>query len=69
MTGIYDQDLDRNTANHQPLTPLGFLERSAAVFPDHPAVVHGAIRRSYRELYARSRRLASALGESGRGRG
>lgn len=69
MTGIYDQDLDRNTANHQPLTPLGFLERSAAVFPDHPAVVHGAIRRSYRELYARSRRLASALEKAGVGVG
>lgn len=69
MTGIYDQDLDRNTANHQPLTPLGFLERSAAVFPDHPAVVHGAIRRSYRELYARSRRLASALEQAGVGVG
>ncbi len=65
----YDIGLDRNPANHQPLTPLQFLERSAAVFPDHPAVIHGALRRSYRDLYARSRRLASALAKRGVGKG
>ena len=57
----YDLDLDRNPANFQPLTPLTFLERAAAVFPEHIAVIHGPLRRSYREFYARSRRLASAL--------
>ena len=57
----YETDLDRNPANFQPLTPLTLLERAASVFPDHPAVVHGPLRRSYRELYARTRRLASAL--------
>ena len=65
----YDIDLDRNAANHQPLTPLQFLERAAAVFPDHTAVVHGALRRPYRDLYARARRLASALAKHGVGRG
>jgi len=65
----YDIGLDRNPANHQPLTPLQFLERSAAVFPDHPAVIHGALRRPYRDLYARSRRLASALASRGIGKG
>jgi fatty-acyl-CoA synthase len=65
----YDTDLDRNAANHQPLTPLQFLERAAAVFPDHTAVVHGALRRPYRDLYARARRLASALAKHGVGRG
>ena len=70
MTGTaYDTDLDRNAANHQPLTPLQFLERAAAVFPDHTAVVHGAMRRPYRDLYARARRLASALEKHGVGRG
>ncbi|MEW6255522.1 MAG: acyl-CoA synthetase [Pseudomonadota bacterium] len=69
MAGIYDQDLDRNAANYQPLTPLGFLERAASVFPDHLAVVHGEMRRSYRDLYARSRRLASALEKAGVGVG
>ena len=64
----YETDLDRNPANHQPLTPLGFLERSASVFPDRLAVVHGAVRRNYRDLYARTRRLASALAARGVGR-
>jgi fatty-acyl-CoA synthase len=65
----YDIDLDRNEANFQPLTPLGFLERSASVFPDRTAVVHGALRRNYRELYARCRALASALARRGVGKG
>ena len=54
----YDTDLDRNAANFQPLTPLTFLERAAAVFPDHLAVIHGALRLTYAELYARCRRFA-----------
>ena len=37
----YDQNLDRNPANFQPLTPLTLLERAAMVYPDHPAVIHG----------------------------
>lgn len=57
----YKIDLDRNPANHQPLTPLTFLERAATVFPDHTAIIHGALRCSYAEFYDRSRRLASAL--------
>ena len=60
-TSLYDQDLDRNPANFQPLTPLTLLERAAEVFPDRLAIVHGALRRTYREFYTRSRRLASAL--------
>ena len=65
----YDQDLDRNQANFQPLTPLGFLERAAAVFPERLAIAHGALRRNYRDFYARSRRLASALARRGLTRG
>jgi fatty-acyl-CoA synthase len=68
MPIAYDIDLDRNAANFQPLTPLGFLERSAAIFPDRLAVVHGALRRNYRDLYARARRLASALAAHGVGK-
>ena len=65
----YDTDLDRNPANFQPLTPLGFLERAAAVFPDHTAIIHGPLKRSYAEFYARARRLASALAKRGIKRG
>jgi len=68
MTSAYDRDLDRNPANFQPLTPLTFLERAAGVYPDRIAIVHGPLRRSYAEFYARSRRLASALAKHGVGR-
>ncbi len=56
-------------ANHQPLTPLSFLDRAAAVFPDRLAVIHGDQRFSYRDLMARSRRLASRLAGEGIGKG
>src|SRR5262245_19132487 len=65
----YETDLDRNPANFQPLTPLTLIERAAAVFPDHTAVIHGGLRRRYAEFYARARRLASALAKRGIGRG
>jgi 3-(methylthio)propionyl---CoA ligase len=65
----YDTDLPRNPANFQPLTPLSFLERSAAVYPGHTAIIHGRQRFTYAEFYARCRRLASALRSLGIGRG
>jgi len=69
MTDLYAEGLDRNPANFVALTPLSFIERSAAVYPDYPAVVHGAIRRTWAQTYARSRRLASALAQRGLGAG
>ena len=65
----YDTELDRNPANFQPLTPLGFLERAAAVFAKRTAIIHGPLHRSYAEFYARSRRLGSALTKRGIKRG
>ncbi|MBI5012829.1 MAG: acyl-CoA synthetase [Methylocystis sp.] len=65
----YDRDLERNPANFQPLTPITFLERAAAVFPERVAIAHGQLRRNYRDFYARSLRLASALEKAGLGRG
>jgi fatty-acyl-CoA synthase len=65
----YENDLDKNAANYQPLTPLSFLERAAKVYPDVTAIVHGNLRTSYRDFYARSRRLASALSKRGIGKG
>jgi len=64
----YDTDLDRNPANHQPLTPLSFLARTAAAHPDVVAIIHGKARVTYGEFYARSRRLASALANEGIGK-
>jgi len=69
MSDIYDRDLDQNQANHQPLTPLAFLERAATVFPDHIAVVHGSMQISYRDFYLRCRKFASVLAGRGIGRG
>ncbi len=68
-SSVYDTNLDKNPANYQPLTPLPFLERAASVHPDRTAIIHGSLRRSYRDFYARSRRLASALVRRGIGRG
>jgi fatty-acyl-CoA synthase len=65
----YDLDLDRNPANFQPLTPLSFLARAAQVFPEQTAIIHGPLRRSYAEFYARTRRLAGALAGRGITRG
>jgi fatty-acyl-CoA synthase len=65
----YEQHLDRNPANSAPLTPLSFLGRTAAVFPDRTAVVHGARRYSWREAAERCRRLGSALAKRGIGVG
>ncbi len=70
MTGnsAYLGGLDRNQANYAPLTPLTFLERAAYVYPDKPSVVHGVERYTWRETYARCRRLASALARRGIGK-
>jgi len=57
----YNEHLDKNPANYLPLTPLQFLERAAAIYPGHTAVIHGTARASYAQLYTRCRRLASAL--------
>ena len=65
----YDRGLDKCAANHVPLSPLSFLERTAQIYPDRPSVIHGARRFTWRETYARCRRLASALTSRGIGRG
>ncbi|WP_323017326.1 acyl-CoA synthetase [Castellaniella sp.] len=73
MASIYDQDLPQSAANFAALTPLLYLERAAGVYPQRLAVVHGlganAIRRSWADVYQRSRRLASALAGKGIGHG
>jgi 3-(methylthio)propionyl---CoA ligase len=65
----YETDLDKSPANYAPLTPLGFIERAAYVYPDRLAVVHGARRFTWAQTYARCRRLASALAQRGIGLG
>src|SRR5690242_2535499 len=69
MAHMFEQDLSRNAANFAPITPLAFLERTAEVYPDRLAVVHGPLRRTWAEVFARCRQLASALAQRGIGRG
>src|SRR6266581_9605041 len=66
---IFQTGLGRGPANFAPLTPLGFLPRTAAIHPDRVAVIHGARRITYREFDERARRLASALIRRGIGPG
>jgi fatty-acyl-CoA synthase len=65
----YETDLGRNPANYQPLTPLTFLARSAAVYPDHIAIIHGKSRVTYAQFHGRARRLGSALTKAGIAKG
>jgi fatty-acyl-CoA synthase len=63
--GSLFQDLQPSEANFAPLTPLSFLARGAAIHPERIAVIHGARRLTYRDVYQRARRLASALARAG----
>ena len=65
MPHMFDQHLDRNPANFAPLSPLGFLERTAEVYPDRLAIVHGELRQTWGQTYARCRQLASSLNRAG----
>ncbi|NIY81310.1 acyl-CoA synthetase [Celeribacter sp. HF31] len=58
---IYNVGLDANAANYEALTPLSFAERTAHIYPEYPAIIYGALRRTWGETYERMRRVASAL--------
>ncbi|MEO7547076.1 MAG: acyl-CoA synthetase [Ramlibacter sp.] len=69
MTSLYERDLPRTPANFTPISPLPFLQRTAEVYPQQLAIVHGGLRRNWGEVYARCRQLGSALQQHGIGRG
>jgi len=69
MPSMYDQNLERNQANHAPLSPVGFLEWAGQVYPQRLALVHGELRQSWGETWRRCRQFASALARRGVGRG
>lgn len=68
MSTLYDSGLDKTAANYAALSPISFVERSAEVFGDLPAVIHGRRRATWRQLRDRSARLAAALRALGVGR-
>ena len=65
MASQFDTDLDKNQANYTPLSPITFMERAAAVYPERIAQVYGERRYDWSETYSRCRRLASALQRRG----
>lgn len=69
MNSIFDQHLGKNAANFVALSPVSFVERSAEVFADLPAVIHGARRFTWAQVRERSARLAAALQAAGVKRG
>jgi fatty-acyl-CoA synthase len=68
MTSIFDQDLPQTPANHAPISPLSFIERTAEVYPTRLAIVHGDLRQDWATTYRRCRQLASALMQAGIGK-
>jgi fatty-acyl-CoA synthase len=65
---IFDQDLPQTPANHAPISPLSFIERTAEVYPHRLAIVHGNLRQDWATTYRRCRQLASALTLAGIGK-
>ena len=61
----YEHGLGKNSANFTPLTPLSFIERTARVFPDRTAVIHGETQRTWADTYQRCIKLAAALNNRG----
>ena len=67
-SSIFDQDLPQTPANHAPMSPLSFIERTAEVYPTRLAIVHGDLRQDWVSTYRRCRQLASALTQAGIGK-
>jgi fatty-acyl-CoA synthase len=57
----YGIGLDKTPANYVPLTPLSFLARTAAVYPDHTSAIYEGRAFTWSQTYARCRRFASFL--------
>ncbi len=72
MTSMFDQDLPPTAANFAAMSPLSFIERTAQVYPNRLAVVHGlgaqTVRQTWSQTYDRCRQLASALVQAGVGK-
>ena len=65
---IFDQDLPQTPANHAAISPLSFIERTAEIYPQRLAIVHGDVRQDWGTTYRRCRQLASALTQAGIGK-
>ena len=57
----YENNLDKNNANYVPLTPITFIERTKDIYPNYEAIIYGNRSYTWREVYERSIKFASAL--------
>lgn len=62
---LIEPHLMQRSANHRPLTPLDFLDRTVETYPDRPAVVWRETSWSYREFSGQVSRFSSFLLASG----
>lgn len=69
MSGMFDRGLERREANYEALTPVDFIARTAQVYGQRLAIVHGEVRRNWAQTYERAQRLAGALAQAGIKRG
>ena len=61
----FDTHLSAQAANYAPLTPIDHLVRTAEVYGDHLAIVHGDLRQNWRDTFTRCKQLAAALRQQG----
>ena len=65
----FEQGMQKNDANFVPLTPLSFLDRIKDVYPDYEALIYQDRKYTWRQVYDRCTRFASALTKIGIGQG
>ncbi len=61
----YNKNLDKNNANYVPLTPLSFLERTKDIYPNYEAIIYESRKYTWKEVYERCIKFASALDKIG----
>ena len=61
----YNTNLDKNEANYVPLSPLTFLERTKDIYPNYEAIVYESRSYTWKEIYKRCVKFASALDKLG----
>ena len=61
----YEQNLEKNKANYVPLTPITFLERTKDIYPDYEAIIYKKRTYTWKQVYERAIKFASALEKHG----
>ena len=61
----FDKNLDKNSANFVPLSPLSFITRVKDIYPNYDSLVYGNRSYTWLETYNRCSKFASALAKKG----